>query len=59
MKIVRGKYDPIPTTYSKELKAMVDMCLIRDFKKRPGIETILQNEHLKKEASALNIAIPT
>lgn len=28
MKIVRGKFAPIPATYSKELKHLVDVCLM-------------------------------
>ena len=35
LKIIRGKYNPIPNTYSQELKEIVDMCLCRDYKKRP------------------------
>ena len=42
LKIVRGKYNPIPTTYSKELSNMVDRCLCKDQRKRPSIHEILE-----------------
>ena len=37
LKIVRGKYNPISTQYSKDLSSMVDLCLCKDYKKRPSI----------------------
>lgn len=37
LKIVRGKFDPIPSTFSKELSEMVNSLLTRDYKKRPSI----------------------
>lgn len=37
LKIVRGKFDPIASTFSKELSEMVNSLLTRDYKKRPSI----------------------
>ena len=42
MKIINGKYPPIPTTYySAELIEIANLCLIRDYKKRPSANTLL------------------
>jgi len=37
LKIVRGKYAPIPALYSRQLSELVDKLLCKDYKKRPGI----------------------
>lgn len=42
LRIVRGKYSPIPTTYSNELGELVDSCLSRDYRKRPKAGEILK-----------------
>jgi NIMA (never in mitosis gene a)-related kinase len=31
LKIIRGKYNPIPSTYSKDLADMVEVCLCKDY----------------------------
>ena len=41
LKIIRGKYAPIPAVYSKTLKDIVDQCLLKDYKRRPSIHDIL------------------
>lgn len=38
MKIVRAKFNPIPTNYSQSLKNLVEQLLQKDQKKRPGID---------------------
>jgi len=43
LKIVRGKFDPIPSTFSKELSDMVNALLTRDYKKRPSIQEVLES----------------
>ena len=40
-KIVKGSYTPIPSKYSEELKALVDLILTVDPKARPTIHQIL------------------
>ena len=42
LKIIRGKYDPLPNTYSRELKSLIRYCLTTDFRKRPSAQQILQ-----------------
>jgi NIMA (never in mitosis gene a)-related kinase len=44
LKIVRGKYNPISSQYSKDLAAMIDSCLCKDYKKRPSIQDILDRQ---------------
>jgi len=58
LKIVRGKYNPIPTQYSKELSSMVDKCLCKDYKKRPSIQEILECDIMTDKSSYLNYPIP-
>jgi len=41
LKIINGKYAPIPSSYSPELTDILNLCLNRDYKKRPGAKTIL------------------
>ena len=37
LKIVRSKYTPIGTNYSKSLQELVTLLLLKDYKKRPNI----------------------
>eukprot|EP00330_Aristerostoma_sp_ATCC50986_P011847 CAMPEP_0114583438 /NCGR_PEP_ID=MMETSP0125-20121206/7162_1 /TAXON_ID=485358 ORGANISM="Aristerostoma sp., Strain ATCC 50986" /NCGR_SAMPLE_ID=MMETSP0125 /ASSEMBLY_ACC=CAM_ASM_000245 /LENGTH=124 /DNA_ID=CAMNT_0001776877 /DNA_START=474 /DNA_END=848 /DNA_ORIENTATION=- len=41
LKIIRGRYQAIPSTYSKDLVELVDACLSRDYRKRPTSGGIL------------------
>ena len=41
VKILRGNYTPPPTIYSKDLREIIDKCLIVDYGKRPTIQQIL------------------
>lgn len=38
LKILRGHFNPIPSTYSRSLKEMVDKLLTKDYRTRPDIE---------------------
>ena len=38
LKILRANYLPIPATYSRSLKELVDRMLTKDYRKRPDIE---------------------
>lgn len=59
LRIVRGKYEPIPSFYSKDLAEIVGKCLQRDTRKRPSIQDLLDMDSIKKKARSLNIKIPT
>ena len=41
LKIIKGKYESLPRIYSRSLGEIVHSCLIKDFKKRPTIKSIL------------------
>lgn len=41
LRIIRGKYDAIPSLYSKDLAEVVDSCLRRDFRSRPTVGNLL------------------
>lgn len=43
LKIMRGKYDPISTQYSNDLKSLIDMLLEKNYYQRPSIFDILTN----------------
>jgi NIMA (never in mitosis gene a)-related kinase len=49
LKILRGKFNPIPITYSKSLSAMLDKLLTKDFRKRPGLDEILSTSPMKEK----------
>ena len=42
LKILRGKYNPIPASYSRSLVELVDKLLTKDYRQRPDIEQILR-----------------
>ena len=46
LKILRAQYAPIPATYSRSLKDLVDRMLTKDYRKRPDIEQILKLESM-------------
>lgn len=50
MKICSGSYTPIDGRYSKDLKAIIDSCLNKDFKRRPEIQSILKMQGLREKA---------
>jgi NIMA (never in mitosis gene a)-related kinase 1/4/5 len=44
LKIVVGKYAPIPSQYSQTLVWLVRLCLSVDYKRRPSIEYLLSQQ---------------
>jgi len=58
MKIIRAAYTPVTGQYSSELKQLVDLCLSKDYKKRPSAATILSRPGMRERAMALSIAVP-
>jgi len=59
LRIVRGKYEPIPSFYSKDLSDLIANWLQRDTRKRFSIHEILAQDSVKKKAKILGITIPT
>lgn len=58
LKIVKGKFTPIPSTlYSQDLVSMVDWLLSRDYVKRPSTKEILARGSLIAKATQLNISL--
>ena len=41
LKIVMGKYNPIPSHYSGELSKLIKLCLSVDYKRRPNVHYLL------------------
>lgn len=48
MRIVKGQFTPIPSRYTEGLKIMVNLLLLKNYKKRPSIGEILSHEEVKK-----------
>jgi NIMA (never in mitosis gene a)-related kinase 1/4/5 len=46
LKILRGSYPSIPSTYSNDLKELIADMLIKDPQKRPSMRKILEKEFL-------------
>ena len=42
LKIIRGRYDPIPASYSADLASVVSACLTKDYKKRLDVKGLLE-----------------
>ena len=59
LRIVRGKYEPIPSFYSKDLSDVIDKCLQKDTRKRLSIQELLDLDIIKRKAKALSISIPS
>ena len=53
LKILRGSYPAIPSTYSQDLKDLIADMLIKDPAKRPSMRKILEKEFLFKRISKL------
>jgi NIMA (never in mitosis gene a)-related kinase len=59
LKILKGKYDPIPNReYSSDLKKMVDLLLEKNHFKRPSVLEIIKNPFFINKAKCLNITDP-
>ena len=48
MKIVKGQFTPIPNNYSQDLKSLIGLLLLKDYKKRPSIVEILNLSIMKQ-----------
>ena len=59
MKILRGKFNPIPATYSKSLSDVVDKMLVKDYRKRPSIEELLRYECVAEKMKLYGYTVPS
>jgi len=57
-KITRGRYRPISDAYSRELRGLVDDCLMQDLESRPTINRLLSSEPVRSWAGRLGIPLP-
>ena len=53
LKILRGSYPAIPSSYSQDLKDLLSDMLIKDPAKRPSMRKTLEKEFLAKRISKL------
>ncbi len=49
LRIIKGQYNPVPPSFSKELRGLIFNILNVDENKRPTIDEILSKHSLKKE----------
>jgi len=57
LKIIRGRYATIPSSYSRELSTLIDSCLSKDYRKRPSVRDILSLPTVVRKAQELNVNI--
>jgi len=57
LKIIKGRYTPVSSFYSQELIEIVNLCLNRDYKKRPTASTLLTKQSVIDKAKSLNISL--
>jgi len=53
LKILRSNYPAIPSSYSEDLKKVLEDMLIKDPCKRPSMRKVLEREFLAKRISKL------
>ena len=59
LKIIKGSYQPLSSEYSAGLREIIDLCLEKDFKKRPSISVLLQKPEIQKIVNTISLIIPT
>eukprot|EP00002_Diphylleia_rotans_P017781 TRINITY_DN3450_c0_g1_i11.p1 TRINITY_DN3450_c0_g1~~TRINITY_DN3450_c0_g1_i11.p1 ORF type:complete len:890 (-),score=148.07 TRINITY_DN3450_c0_g1_i11:702-3371(-) len=57
--IIRGKYTPISTMYSKELANTIRVLLTRDAEMRPNIDSVIFSYTVMDKAKQADIQLPT
>ncbi|OMJ78526.1 hypothetical protein SteCoe_21631 [Stentor coeruleus] len=58
LKILRSSYPPISSTFSSELREIVRLCLQKDQKKRPDIQTMLKRPGIREKILSFGLQIP-
>ena len=58
LKIISGNYIPLPLDYAENLKEIVDLCLEKDYQKRPSIRMLLQRTEIQNIAAGVKLIIP-
>ncbi len=59
LKILRGKYNPISSNYSKPLHEMVDRLLLKDYRQRPAIMDILSSATMAEKLKKYGYTVPS
>jgi len=57
IKILRGKYEPIPVTYNSELSEIIELCLSKDYNKRPSADELLHRPIIISKARAFGLKL--
>jgi NIMA (never in mitosis gene a)-related kinase len=48
IKIIKGNYTPLPTSFTKDIRCLISSLLNVDMNKRPSINEILRNSLIKQ-----------
>lgn len=57
LKIVMGKFQDIPSFYSKDLRWLIQSCLSVDYKRRPSINFLIERPFIIEQANKLNLSL--
>jgi hypothetical protein len=58
LKILRGKYPPLPGKYSQRLKRLLEACLRKESSRRPSLTQILASSPVYAKARELGLEMP-
>ena len=58
LKIIKGSYQGLSSEFSSSLRDIVDLCLEKDYTKRPNISTILQRPEIQSMINSFAMNIP-
>lgn len=59
IKILRGQYAPVSADYSPDVRALIDLCMRRDYTKRPTLEELLAGSLVEPWVERLGLALPS
>ena len=55
LKILKGKYQPIPSSYSYHLQKMIDLLLEKDYRKRPNVSDLFNRSIMIQKVKYNNL----
>lgn len=59
LKILRANYCPIPATYSRSMKDLVNKLLTKDYRTRPDIEQVLRMDSVAEKMRLYGYELPS
>lgn len=59
LRIVKGTYTPLGFEFSSSLREIIDLCLEKELKKRPTIQSLLLKPEIESKIEEFSIFVPT